>query len=102
LALAKVSQDSKASYELMAWGKFTSAPLSKVSIVLSYVTPLLFLGVLVSYIFTFEAVLLSYLSYLFILNLVIMGVFYKRIQIEIANAEDIDKVISQYGLLLKK
>jgi hypothetical protein len=30
-----------------------------------------------------------------------MGVFYKRIQIEIANA-DIDKVISQYGLLLKK
>jgi hypothetical protein len=85
----------------MAWGKFTSAPLSKVSIVLSYVTPLLFLGVLVSYI-TFEAVLLSYLSYLFILNLVIMGVFYKRIQIEIANAEDIDKVISQYGLLLKK
>jgi predicted RNA-binding protein YlqC (UPF0109 family) len=28
-------------------------------------------------------------------------VFYKRIQIEIAN-EDIDKVISQYGLLLKK
>jgi hypothetical protein len=103
LALAKVSQDSKASYvALMAWGKFTSAPLSKVSIVLSYVTPLLFLGVLVSYIFTFEAVLLSYLSYLFILNLVIMGVFYKRIQIEIANAEDIDKVISQYGLLLKK
>jgi hypothetical protein len=85
----------------MAWGKFTSAPLSKVSIVLSYVTPLLFLGVLVSYM-TFEAVLLSYLSYLFILNFVIMGVFYKRIQIEIANAEDIDKVISQYGLLLKK
>jgi hypothetical protein len=31
-----------------------------------------------------------------------MGPFYKRIQIEIANAEDIDKVISQYGLLLKK
>jgi hypothetical protein len=37
MLLAKVSQDSKASYEaLMAWGKFTSAPLSKVSIVLSY------------------------------------------------------------------
>jgi DNA mismatch repair ATPase MutS len=103
MALAKVSQDSKASYEaLMAWGKFTSAPLPKVVIGVSYVTPLLFLGVLVSYIFTFEGVLLSYLSYLFIVNLVIMGVFYKRIQIEIANAEDIDKVIRQYGLLLKK
>jgi hypothetical protein len=52
LALAKVSQDSKASYEALM-GKFTSAPLSKVSIVLS-LTPLLFLGVLVSYIFTFK------------------------------------------------
>ena len=103
MALAKVSQDSKVSYEaLMAWGKFTSAPLPKVAIGVSYITPLLFLGVLVSYIFTFEGVLLSYLSYLFIVNLVIMGVFYKRIQIEIANAEDIDKVIRQYGLLLKK
>jgi hypothetical protein len=103
MALAKVSQDSKASYEaLMAWGKFTSTPLPKAVIGVSYITPLLFLGVLVSYIFTFEGVLLSYLSYLFIVNLVIMGVFYKRIQIEIANAEDIDKVIRQYGLLLKK
>jgi DNA mismatch repair ATPase MutS len=103
MALAKVSQDSKASYEaLMAWGKFTSTPLPKVVIGVSYITPLLFLGVLVSYIFTFEGVLLSYLSYIFIVNLVIMGVFYKRIQIEIANAEDIDKVIRQYGLLLKK
>jgi DNA mismatch repair ATPase MutS len=103
LALAKVSQDSKASYEaLMKWNKFQSVPLSKVAIVLSYLTPLLFLGILVSYLSTFNPLLLSYLSYVFILNLVIMGSFYKRIQIEIANAEDIDKVISQYGLLLKK
>ncbi|WP_016991107.1 MutS-related protein [Flavobacterium sp. ACAM 123] len=103
LALAQISQDSKASYEaLMKWSKFQSAPLSKGAIVLSYGTPLLFLGILISYIVTNETVLLSYLSYVFVLNLVIMGAFFKRIQIEIANAEDIDKVISQYGLLLKK
>jgi hypothetical protein len=103
LALAIISKDSKASYEgLMKWSKFQSASLSKGAIVLSYITPLLFLGILVSYIITSEAILLSYLSYVFILNLVIMGAFFKRIQIEIANAEDIDKVISQYGLLLKK
>jgi cytochrome c biogenesis protein CcdA len=102
-ALAKVSQDSKASYEaLMKWSRFQSATLSKGAIVLSYATPLLFLGILISYIITVDSVFLSYLSYVFILNLVIMGAFYKRIQIEIANAEDIDKVISQYGLLLKK
>lgn len=103
LALAKISQDSKASYEaLMKWSRFQSAALSRGTIVLSYATPLLFLGILISYIVTVDSLFLSYLSYVFILNLVIMGAFYKRIQIEIANAEDIDKVISQYGLLLKK
>jgi hypothetical protein len=103
LALAKISQDSKASYEgLMKWSKFESAALSKGAIALSYFTPLLFLGILVSYIISNETFLLSYLSYVFILNLVIMGAFFKRIQIEISNAENIDKVIAQYGLLLKK
>ena len=103
LALAKISQDSKASYEgLMKWSKFESAALSKGAIALSYFTPLLFLGILVSYIISNETFLLSYLSYVFILNLVIMGAFFKRIQIEISNAENIDKVIAQYGLLLNK
>lgn len=103
LALAKISQDSKASYEgLMKWTNFQSTPLSRGAIVLSYSMPLLFLVVLISYLITNEAILLSYLSYVFVLNLVILGAFFKRIQIEIANAEDIDKVIGQYSLLLKK
>ncbi|TDE00996.1 MutS-related protein [Flavobacterium hiemivividum] len=103
LALAKISQDSKASFEgLMKWNKFPSTPLSTAAVILSYAAPLLFLSVLISYIVTAETFLLSYLSYVFLLNLFIMGAFYKRIQIEIANAEDLDKVISQYSLLLKK
>lgn len=103
LALAKISQDSKASFEgLMKWSKFPSSPLSTAAIILSYAAPLLFLGVLISYVVTAETFLLSYLSYVFLMNLFIMGAFYKRIQIEIANAEDVDKVISQYSLLLKK
>ncbi|NGY37584.1 DNA mismatch repair protein [Flavobacterium sp. XN-5] len=103
LALAKISQDSKASFEgLMKWSKFQSTPLSTAPVILSYAAPLLFLSVLISYIVMAETFLLSYLSYVFLLNLFIMGAFYKRIQIEIANAEDLDKVISQYSLLLKK
>jgi hypothetical protein len=35
------------------------------------------------------------------MNLVIMGVFYKRIQIEIANAEDIDKSVNMVYCLKK-
>jgi len=103
LALAKISQDSKASFEgLLKWSKFPSTPLSTAAVILSYAAPLLFLSVLISYIVTAETFLLSYLSYVFLLNLFIIGAFYKRIQIEIANAEDLDKVISQYSLLLKK
>jgi hypothetical protein len=82
-----IIQGSKASYEgLMKWSNF------RVHHYLggqraSYITPLLFLGILVSYIITNEAILLSHLSpYVFILNLVIWG----NESNEIANAEDID------------
>ena len=103
LAYAKVGKDNKASYQaLLAWSKFPITSLPKWTAVISYITPFLFLVTLLAYIITSNVVLLSYLTYIFLLNLGILGFFMKRIQIEIANAEDIDKVISQYGLLLKK
>lgn len=103
LALAKMSQDTKTAYEsLLKWSKFPITALPKWVGVISYVTPILFSGTLIAYLVTSKAILLSYLTYIFLLNLGILGMFFKRIQIEIANAEDIDKVISQYSLLLKK
>ena len=103
LALAKISQDTKSSYDsLLKWSKFSITPLPKWVGVLSYVTPIVFLGILIAYAVTSKTVLLSFLTYVFLLNLGILGMFFKRIQIEIANADDIDKVISQYSLLLKK
>ncbi len=103
LALAKITEDSQSSYEaLLKWSKFPSAQLPKWAIIASYVMPVLFFGILIAYVITTNALLLNYLSYLFIGNLIIFGQFYKRIQIEIANAENIDKIISQYGLLLEK
>ena len=64
--------------------------------------PVLFVATLVAYIFTSNTIFLTYLTYIFIINLAILGTFLKRIQIEIANAEDIDKVISQYASLLEQ
>ena len=64
--------------------------------------PVLFVAILVAYIFTSNTIFLTYLTYIFIINLAILGTFLKRIQIEIANAEDIDKVISQYASLLEQ
>lgn len=103
LALAKITNDSQSSYEsLLKWSKFPIFRLPKWSIIASYVTPVLFFGILATYLVTSNSTFLNYLIYLFVINLLIFGKFHQRIQIEIANAENIDKIVSQYGLLLKK
>ncbi|TDE26863.1 DNA mismatch repair protein [Flavobacterium ranwuense] len=103
MALAKISNDNQSTYDtLLQWSKFNSSPLSKASILISLIAPFLFLGTLIGYLVTSNPVFASCLSFLFVFNLAVLGVFYKRISIEIANAENVDKIINQYGLLLQK
>ncbi|MFV8340722.1 MutS-related protein [Flavobacterium sp. LB3P21] len=103
LAFAKVSNDTQSNYEtLLKWSTFNSTPLSKMSIFISYFSPLLFLGVLIAYVVTSNTFFASVLSYLFVINLMILGRFIKRIQAEVANSTNIDKTIHQYSLLLQK
>lgn len=103
LALAKVSDDTKSGYEtLLQWNSFTGSPLSKVSVVFSFVLPLLFLVTFIAYVVTSNSAFLSVISLLVVINLGFLGLFLKRIQIEIANASNIDKTIKQYGLLMQK
>ncbi|TDE48552.1 MutS-related protein [Flavobacterium sp. GT3P67] len=103
MALAKISNDNQSTYDtLLQWSKFNSSPLSKASILISLIAPFLFLGTLIGYLVTSNPVFASCLSFLFVFNLAFLGVFYKRISIEIANAENVDKIINQYGLLLQK
>lgn len=103
LALAIVGQDTKEAYEaLLKWKDSKSAPFSKVMSILMYVLPVLFGGLLIAYLITSNIVFLSYLSFTFVLNTVVLGMFFKRIQTEIAKAENIDKIIKQYSLLVKE
>ena len=103
LAFAKVSNDTQSNYEtLLKWSTFNSTPLSKMSVFISYFSPLLFLGVLIAYVVTSNTFFASVLSYLVVINLMILGRFIKRIQAEIANSTNIDKTIHQYSLLLQK
>ena len=103
LALAKISQDSKTNYEsLLTWSKFNSTPLSKASIFISILSPILFLGFAVLYGITSNTVFLNVTSLIFVFNLAFLGRFMKRIQLEIAHSTNIDTLISQYGLLLQK
>jgi DNA mismatch repair ATPase MutS len=103
LAFAKVTNDSESSYKtLLQWSTFNSESLPKWLVFFSYASPLLFVAIFASYLVTSNLVLLNSLSYLFILNLIVLGRFLKRIQLEIANSYNIDKVIGQYGMLLEK
>ncbi|MFC3333722.1 MutS-related protein [Flavobacterium palustre] len=103
LAFAKVSQDNQSSYEgLLKWSKNSGSTLSKSTIVLSYVSPALFFAAFLGYLITDNLVWVKCLSYLFIFNLIILGKFVKRIQLEIANSGKIDSIIHQYSLLVKK
>jgi hypothetical protein len=103
LAYAKISNDNQSNYAtLLKWSTFNSTPLSKMSVFISYFSPLLFLGVLIAYLVTSNIFLVSVLSYLFVINLMVLGRFMKRILAEIANSTNIDKTIHQYSLLLQK
>lgn len=103
LAFAKVSQDNQFSYEgLLKWSKSSGSALSKNTVILSYMSPALFLAAFLGYLITDNPVWVNCLSYLFIFNLIVLGKFVKRIQSEIANSGKIDSIIHQYSLLVKK
>ncbi|WP_289660455.1 MutS-related protein [Flavobacterium panacagri] len=102
-ALGIISQDSKTSYEAINyWASFKNNSLPKVLNALSFILPALFFGTLAAYFITSKAIILSYLTYIFIANLIVLGRAVKRIQSEIAKADNVDKIIKQYSLLIEK
>ncbi|WP_026730728.1 MutS-related protein [Flavobacterium denitrificans] len=103
LALASVSNDNKSSYDaLIYWSSFKNNTLPKALVLLSYAVPILFFSVLIAYFLTSNTILLSYLTYIFIANMIVLGQSVKRIKSEIAQADNVDKIIKQYGLLVEK
>jgi DNA mismatch repair ATPase MutS len=102
-ALSIISEDSKQSYEAIKhWTSFTNNSLPKVLVALSFILPVTFFGFLTAYFITSKTIILSYLTYVFIANLIVLGRAVKRIQSEIAKADNVDKIIKQYSLLIEK
>ncbi|MDP5199781.1 DNA mismatch repair protein [Flavobacterium sp. DG2-3] len=102
-ALAIIGNDSKASYEAIKhWTSFQNNSLPKVLVALSIILPVTFFGFLAAYFITSKTIILSYLTYIFIANLIVLGRCLKRIQSEIAKADNVDKIIKQYSLLIEK
>lgn len=102
-ALAIISEDSKQSYEAIKhWTSFTNNSLPKVLVALSFILPVTFFGFLAAYFITSKTIILSYLTYVFIANLIVLGRAVKRIQSEIAKADNVANIIKQYSLLIEK
>lgn len=102
-AHAKLSSDSEKLYQkLITWSTAPSAPIGKAMQVLTYVTPLLFLIAITTYFVTSQYVYLSVSSFIFVFNLGLLGNFFKRIMLENANSEAIDKTLLHYSSLLSK
>ncbi len=102
-ALAIIGEDSKQSYEAIKyWSSFKNNNLPKVFVALSVILPLAFFGFGIAYFITSKTIILSYLTYVFIANLMVLGFASKRIRSEIAKADNIDTIIKQYGLLIEK
>jgi len=102
MAFAKKSQDSPVHYNtLIKWAEFKSKPVSKAVSVLSFLAPTIFALVFIGYLISSNTLYLSALSYLFVFNLIVFGLFYGRISLEITKADNMDKIIQQYGLILQ-
>lgn len=102
-AYAKLSSDSEKLFrKLESWSSAPSAPIGKFMHVLTYVTPVLFVVSAAMYFITDQDVYLSVCSFIFVFNLGLLGKFSKRIMIENANSESIDKTLLHYSSLLSK
>ena len=102
-AHAQLSSDSEKIYHtLKTWSTAPSAPIAKFMQVLTYVTPVLFAAAIATYFITDQYVYLSISSFIFVFNLGLLGNFIKRIMIENANSESIDKALRHYSSLLTK
>jgi DNA mismatch repair ATPase MutS len=103
LALAKMGADSKEHFqELLKWNDRKSVPFSKTTTIILFVVPAIFVGLIVAYYSTNNAIFLKYSTYVFIINLMILGKYTKQIKTEIANTYAIDTIIHKYSLLLQK
>ena len=103
LAVSKLTKDTKTTFEvLLNWSRSEAKSLSKSTQIISVVSPLAILFCAIGFFITTNQTYLNFIPLLFLFNLFILRIHLKRIKAEINDAENIDKIISQYSLILQK
>lgn len=103
MALGKVSGDNQEQYEtLLRWSRSDSKQPPAFQFALAFVLPVVLVLSLVVYFVTDHSLWIKTVSFLFACNLLVLGLFFKRIKSEIQHAQGIDAIIGQYGLIIDK
>ena len=103
LATSKITKDDKSVYEtLLKWSRSEAKVVSNYYVIISFVSPILLIGCVIAFFITKNQTFLNYIPLLFLFNLCMIRNFLKRIKAEINDAENIDKIIKQYSLIVQK
>ena len=103
LAIANMKRDSKAHYDkILAWTGIKNPSFSIVLRVLSFLLPLCFWILLGIYSFGIYNIDVNVLSYVFLLNLVLLYSQFKKIRIQIFQADNVRNILSQYAAILSE
>ncbi len=103
MALGKIKPDSDESYKaLMKWAAKKNPKVSKAIVAGSYITSSLLLASIFIYFYTPLEIVGNISFLLFLFNLVLLGTQIKKIQAEIIDSSEIDKILKQYSLILEK
>ena len=103
LALAKITNDNKDSYQkLIDWTATKQEKISKPLHFISYCTPIIFMISLITNIVT-DYPFIIYITYtFFLINLALFQTQLKKIKRQIIDSDNISKIIKQYGLIIEK
>ncbi|MFK7954276.1 MAG: DNA mismatch repair protein [Ekhidna sp.] len=100
-AIARVNQDSEESFEnLMNWAKKRSEKITTPIRIISFVSPLLTIGLFTAYNLLDNPILLNLGLLLFVINLLVLASQLKRVSQESVGSGKIDKVLKQYSLII--
>ncbi|MEP1033027.1 DNA mismatch repair protein [Ekhidna sp.] len=103
LALARLKPDTSESVEdLISWSQKKPARIAGVINLLSYVSPVLIFVTLLAYLFTPNELMGRISLLISIINLGIVGAFFKSIKNELVTTTRIEQILKQYSLLFKQ
>ncbi len=103
MALGKIKPDCEESYNaLIRWSRNGNSDSPKATVLAAYITSGLLLASIFVYFYTPLEIFGNVSFLLFLLNLVLLGTQIKKIQAEIINSSEIDKVLKQYSFILEK